>query len=279
MKEQEIWKPVVGFEGYYEVSNLGRVRSLTRTIIRSDGKVRTFKGAILSGTKHNKGYRDVVLTRGGVSTRYLIHRLVALAFIPNPDNKPELDHVNTIRTDNRVENLRWATRKENCGNEITHKRVLDRVNSSAVKAKKLATKAKNGSRLAPKRVYQFTIDGVFVAEYSNCHEAARETGISFASISTVARQGKHPRNEKSAGGYLWSYDKNNPPVYPFDYLKHRFRKVYQYDSNMNLIREWDSASKAAKELGMVSTVITRCAKGIKTTAYKGFYWSYELLKT
>lgn len=279
MEQKEIWKPVVGFEGLYEVSDHGRVRSFTRTIVRSDGKIQTFKGVILSGTMHNRGYRDVVLTKDGISTRYLIHRLVASAFIPNPDNKPELDHINTIRTDNRVENLRWVTRKENCANNITRKRISDRANSSVVKAKMLATKAKNDSRFAPKRVYQFTIDGEFVAEYSSCHEAERETGISFASISTVARHGKHPRNEKSAGGYLWSYNKNNPPIYPFDNLKHRFRKVYQYDSNLNLIKEWDSAAKAAKELGAIGSVIIRYARGIRTTKYKGFYWSFELLTT
>lgn len=279
MEQKEEWKPIIGYEGLYEVSNYGRVRSLTRTIVRSDGRIQTFKGVILSGTMHNRGYRDVVLTKDGISTRYLIHRLVATAFIPNPYNKPELDHINTIRTDNRVENLRWVTRRENCANNITRKRIYDRANSSVVKEKILSTKVKNNSRLAPKRVYQFTIDGEFIAEYSSCHEATRETGISFTSISTVARRGKHPRNEKSAGGYLWSYDKNNPPVYPFDSIKYRFRKVYQYDSNWNLIKEWDSAAKAAKELGATASTIIRYARGIRTTKYKGFHWSFELLTT
>ena len=230
MKEQEVWKSVVGFEGYYEVSNLGRVRSMERTIVCSDGKIRKHKGVVLSMIKHNSGYMEVKLFKDGVGTGFLIHRLVAFAFIPNPDNKPELDHINTIRTDNRVENLRWVTRKENCGNNITHKRVLDRANSSVVIAKTLATKAKKNSHLAPKRVYQFTLDGEFIAEYSSCHEAARKTGANFVMISTVARHGAHSKYGKTAGGYLWSYDKN-PPTYLSESIKNRHRKVYQYDLN------------------------------------------------
>lgn len=99
----EIWKPVVGFEGYYMVSNLGRIKSLHKR----------YEGLILKPYDEGHGYRMVDLYKDNIKQKCRVHRLVAMAFIPNPLNKREVDHINFIRDDNRVENLRWATSKEN----------------------------------------------------------------------------------------------------------------------------------------------------------------------
>lgn len=99
----EIWKPVVGFEGYYMVSNLGRIKSLHKR----------YEGLILKPYDEGHGYRMVDLCKNGIEKKCRVHRLVAMAFIPNPLNKREVDHINFIRHDNRVCNLRWATSKEN----------------------------------------------------------------------------------------------------------------------------------------------------------------------
>lgn len=107
----EVWKDIQGYEGLYQVSNLGRVKSLRRSKIRKL-------------YKDDKGYFRVTLKKKGKSKNFQIHRLVATAFIPNPENKPEVDHINTIRTDNRVQNLRWVTSSENSNNPLTKKHFI-----------------------------------------------------------------------------------------------------------------------------------------------------------
>ena len=109
MNKIEEWKPVKNFEGLYEVSNLGRIKSLYK-----NGKEK-----ILKPMKHRDGYLVVNLYKNGKRKGCKVHRLVAQAFILNIDNKPEVDHINTIRDDNRVENLKWVTKKENRNNILT----------------------------------------------------------------------------------------------------------------------------------------------------------------
>ena len=126
----ENWKDIKGYEGLYQVSNIGRVKRL----VGFKCNVERF----LKGSKDKDGYIQIYLSKDGNAKMYKLHRLVAEAFVPNPDNKPEIDHINTIRTDNTVclnedgsvnyekTNLRWTTRKENANNPITkkhHKRV------------------------------------------------------------------------------------------------------------------------------------------------------------
>lgn len=106
---REEWRAVVGFEGLYEVSNMGRVRSLKRS------------GQILKDSRQSHHYYTVNLTKGDYRTPYSVHRLVAIAFIPNPDNKPNVDHIDTDMRNNRVDNLRWVTQHENAMNPLTRK--------------------------------------------------------------------------------------------------------------------------------------------------------------
>lgn len=115
--EKEIWKDISGYEGLYQVSNLGRVKRLAGISIKG----KDIKERILTVSNH-KGYLMITLYKDKKQKTYRIHRLVAEAFIPNPDNKPEVDHINTIRDDNRVENLRWVTKSENMSNPITKER-------------------------------------------------------------------------------------------------------------------------------------------------------------
>lgn len=116
--EAEIWKDVVGFEDRYEVSNLGRVRSKDVILHKSDGKKEFRKGRILKCDKRH-GYLYNFFSNGVSRKAIPTHRVVALAFIANPENKPCVDHINTIGIDNRVKNLRWCTYSENSANPLT----------------------------------------------------------------------------------------------------------------------------------------------------------------
>lgn len=115
---KEIWKPVKGYENYYEVSNLGRVRGLPRTVKskkRGDG-TRTehfLPIRILKPIKDRQGYLRVSLCVDWVTSKPFVHRLVGYAFIDNPENKREINHKNGIQWDNRLENLEWVTPSEN----------------------------------------------------------------------------------------------------------------------------------------------------------------------
>lgn len=111
---EEIWKDVIGYEGYYQVSNLGRIRSIDREVVDKNGVKRPIYGKIMRHTFNSDGYPAISLCRNGVYKRLKIHRLVALAFIPNPANLPEVSHLDETRTNNRVDNLVWSSHKDNC---------------------------------------------------------------------------------------------------------------------------------------------------------------------
>ena len=113
----EEWRDIKGYEGLYQVSNEGRVRSLDRTIKQKtklgNYKIFTMKGRILKAANVNRGYLAVQLWKDGIAKMRFIHRLVAEAFIPNPDNLPQVNHKDEDKTRNVVENLEWCSEKYN----------------------------------------------------------------------------------------------------------------------------------------------------------------------
>lgn len=108
----ELWLPVVGYEGFYEVSNIGRIRSVDR-VVPHPHKPLTLKGK-LRAASNVLGYKGVILSRDGKNTGHRVHRLVATAFIPHPNSEHlQINHKNGIKNDNRVENLEWVTAQSN----------------------------------------------------------------------------------------------------------------------------------------------------------------------
>lgn len=129
---EEIWKDVKGYEGLYQVSNLGRCRSLDRIVLCNTllGNVGSYvhKGKILSNkrTNHKNGYIRLSLVKDGVYKQYYLHKLVAEAFIPNLKNKAYVDHIDTNKLNNCISNLRWVSIVENNNNPITKKHLAAR---------------------------------------------------------------------------------------------------------------------------------------------------------
>ena len=199
---REVWRDVVGYEGLYEVSNLGRVRSLDKEIIITGVQKRPVKGIkkgkIFTPSQNPQGYYYTTLHKNKKTKTVRVHRLVAQAFIPNPENKPYIDHINTIKTDNRVQNLRWATQKENCNNKLTRKHI-----SEAKIGKKYSEERKMNMReKSPFKIRVMCVETGII--YKSAMEAGRQTGISQGNISSACRgeRGK-------AGGYHWEYLKSN----------------------------------------------------------------------
>ena len=110
---QEIWKDIEGFENLYQVSNLGRVKSLSHIVEKSDGSIQTYKEKVLHLGSMTSGYNFAGLTKNKICKNYSVHRLVAKTFIPNPNNYKDVNHKDGNKKNNRIDNLEWCSRSYN----------------------------------------------------------------------------------------------------------------------------------------------------------------------
>ncbi len=185
--EGEIWKDIKDFFGY-QVSNFGRVRSIDRTVAMGSHK-RKFAGLILKTNKDRDGYEGVTLKIGNESYRKKVHRLVAEAFIDNPNNYPCIDHINGIRDDNRMENLRWCTVKMNANYELAKKNRSKAIKQSYINDPELRmVRANTFGKSNMKRIEVFE-NGESLGIFESQIEAAKHLGVSQSLISSCMRNG------------------------------------------------------------------------------------------
>lgn len=165
---EEIWHDIENYKGLYQISNKGRVKSLYK------GSERILRPSWMTG-----GYLFVVLCKNGNQSKQRIHRLVAQAFIPNPENKPQVNHKDECKTNNTVENLDWATAKENCN---------------------YGTRNERSGYSRSKPITQYSKSGEFIRDWKGASEVERVLRINNSHIIECCK-GKL----KSAGGFIWRY--------------------------------------------------------------------------
>ena len=200
---EEIWRAVEGFDGKYEVSDMGRVRTLTRRV-RCGGGFRINYGRILKTIvvyRKNVVYRSITLWDSVNRPKtFLVHKLVAKAFIDNPENMPCVDHIYGSEIGDAVWNLRWCTQKENMRFELARKHC-----SESKRGEKNPRYGKFGAdNPCSKVVLQLSLKGNLIQKYDSATEASNRTGVNLGHLAACCRG-----EQKTAGGYIWKYvDKN-----------------------------------------------------------------------
>lgn len=261
----ENWLPIEGYEGLYEVSDLGRVRNR--------------RGIIMKLHDNGHGYFTVGLYKNGKAKHLYIHRLVATAYIPNPDNLPQVNHKNEDKTDNRVENLEWCTGKYN----MNYGTLRDRLSLIQTNNPKSSEK-----------VVQLDLNGNYISEYPSMKEAGRVTGIITQEIQACCKS-----KLRKCHGYIFICEKDYTEEYVTKRVETAIKKIHrrqtkehrqkigrkllngksskpvlQFSKSGEFIREWPSTSEVHRILGFNQGNISNCCLGRCKSAY-GFVWQYK----
>lgn len=270
---QEVWKDIEGYEGAYRVSNLGHILSV-RFGPKSNSVPVNPVSKIMRQSRSSSGYLHVQLYKNGKSSTKLVHILVAQAFIPNPENKPEVNHIDGNKNNNRVDNLEWSTKSENQRHAINIG--LRQASPNIGKIGELSKSSKP--------VLQYDLQGNFVKKWSSYADAARYYGCSYTSIGNCAH-GRH----KTCQGYMWRpYDSGEipqtiPPVkrltggrsgkYGPQKNKRHCKPINQFSLDGKLIKTWNNYRDLQETTGYDNGNIYACINGKLKTAY-GYIWKY-----
>lgn len=229
----EEWRDVVGYEGLYQVSNLGRVKSLEINLKDYSYSKRTEK--IMSQHDNGKGYLTVSISINGKTKKMYTHRLVATSFIYKDGNKTEVNHKNLNKKDNNISNLEWVSKKEN----MHHARI-------------------NGA-FKDTKIYQYSIEGFYEREFSSLTKAAI-----FHNLSSKGDICRACKNERAiCKGHRFRYYKKDK----IDIPKKKFKEVEAYKGDI-LVTTYLSAKEASISLGVKeNTIVTSCLRNIKCKGY------------
>lgn len=184
----EVWKDIIGYEGLYQVSNHGRVKSLCRYIKCTHEGSRMIQEKILKPTIDRKGYLYVKLYNAPNRRRFFIHQLVAKSFISNIENYNIVNHKDECPSNNNVDNLEWCTAKYNFNYGTSKERMIQ---------------SQLNNPKASKPVVQKDLNGNIIKIYPSAKEAHRQTGIPASNISACRNKYKE---HKTAGGFIWDFE-------------------------------------------------------------------------
>ena len=241
----EEWKAIPGYEEY-QVSTLGRVKRLAYYKNVCGGSKQYCKERILKPQTRKRGYQVVMLSKNSKAKSFLVHRLIAMVFIPNPDNLPQVNHKDENTSNNCVNNLEWCNQCYNSNYGTSKYRI--------------STKLKNG--VLSKPVEQYCKNGMFIMEYPSAIEASRVLGLNVSGIISCCNN--NPKYSH-CGGYQWKY-KNS------DKIIEDIRKIIlQFDKENNFIASYDSITEASKKTKVSITSISNCLSNLSKSA-GGFIW-------
>lgn len=256
---EEIWKDVDGYDGTYKVSNMGRVKS-----VRYIDSAESVKEKILSSPNNQNGYPSVSLCKYGRIKTFVVHRLVALAFVPNPLNKPHVNHKDGDKMNPKAQNLEWCTPYEN--NLHAFKNGLLTNNNRSKKVLNGEVFIKDGNHVKCRKIIQKDLYGKHIKVWNSLKEASFNSGIKYSDLTKACQL------NISAGNFLWEYESRMVLHKKYD----RFR-VIQKNLDGNVVKVWDNISKIKEEMKYHIKYILSACKGRVSTAYD-FLWEFEEIK-
>lgn len=250
---KEIWKDIEGYEGLYQVSNLGNIKSCYSRRYKSE--------PIMKLVTHHTGYLVVTLCKNGKRRQCRVHTLVAKAFIPNPNNYPIVNHIDGNKANNHSLNLEWTTYKANTNHAI----------SIGLMNPKDTPKRMGKANLFSKPVIQYDLSGNFVKLWDCQSDAARSFGCDPRSISAAV-----DNSHKTCMGFMWrSFDEGNQiPKHIEPTESHRVqRPIYQCSLDGTIIKVWSGLYEIDKQSPYDRHAVSDCVRG-KRKAYKDYLWRF-----
>ena len=263
-EDDEEWRDIVGYNGMYQVSNKGRIRSF---------KYRNTKETyVLKQMINKKGYLIVGLSKNGKRKTVIVHRIVAQAFIPNPNKYPQINHKDENKTNNNIDNLEWCTNSYN-HNFGTHNERVGLANTGKERTQESRERYKKSQeRRRDKiayRILQYDLNGVFIKEWRCAFDIEKELGFQRSTIRDCCNQ-----KTKTFKGYIWRYKTENYPLKISQINNKNLKPVCQYNLKAEFIRDFRSINEAGRITGINPSCIRGCCRG-KNKSAGDFLWKYK----
>lgn len=261
--ENEEWKPIPNYELIYYCSNLGRIKSIDKFVKNNGTDV--FKKSFIKSQNLYKGYCRVDLNKKSL----LAHRIVGLVWLKNFKDSLEINHKSGIKTDNRVLNLECVTHQENMSHAVKTGLIGKGEKHSGYGKVSPNRGGKNTQAIS---VIQYSTNGEYLKKWDCMNDVERDLKISACNITGCCKL-----KYKTAGGFqwrFWSQCKENVLILPYTNVD--YKPINQFDLFGILLKRWEGATQASRELGITRSSIQRCKKEKRLTA-GGYFWQYSSL--